>query len=75
MYSVSQAAQQDVKDFMQHRRQASLVQAEDANEGSTTEADRRAHAEAAAAKAARLVREKQVGLVMQQPLALECCSE
>ena len=49
---------------MQHRRQASLVQTEDANEGSMTEADRRAHAKAAVAKAARLAHEKQVGLVM-----------
>ncbi|KAL0037647.1 hypothetical protein WJX77_006084 [Trebouxia sp. C0004] len=53
------AAQQDVRDFVQQRRQAAGVHIAENNEGSDSYADREALAAAAVAKAARLATEKQ----------------
>ena len=56
-----QAAQQDVRNFVQQRRDAAEVLTAEDNEGSASYADREALAAAAVAKAARLATEKQVG--------------
>lgn len=56
-----QAAQQDVRDFVQQRRHATGVHTAEGNEDSISYADREALAAAAVAKAARLATQKQVG--------------
>ncbi|KAA6419262.1 MAG: 5-azacytidine-induced 1 [Trebouxia sp. A1-2] len=55
-----QAAQQDVRDFVQQRRHATGVHTAEGNEDSISYADREALAAAAVAKAARLATQKQV---------------
>ncbi|KAL0047405.1 hypothetical protein WJX82_002558 [Trebouxia sp. C0006] len=54
-----QAAQQDVRDFVQQRRHAAGVHTAEGNEGSASYTDREALAASAVAKAARLATEKQ----------------
>ncbi len=56
-----QAAQQDVRDFVQQRRHAAGLHTAESNEGRASYADREALTAAAVAKAARLATEKQVG--------------
>ena len=56
-----QAAQQDVRDFVQQRRHAAGVHTAEGNEGSASYTDREALAASAVAKVARLATEKQVG--------------
>lgn len=56
-----QAAQQDVREFVQQRRHAAGVHTAEGIQGSANYADREALATAAVAKAARLATEKQVG--------------